>query len=313
MNVRRPTEADVPAVTELIAAMDTHFVGEPELNEEDLRNEWTDFELDRDAWLFELDGELAGYAALHTGAHTFVDGYVHPRDFGRGVGTRIVELTEGEARLRELESIQNAVLAADDRACALLESRGYHALRHFFRMAIELGTSPPAAEWPPGLRVEPLDYENDAEDFHTTLDEAFAEEFGHEPERGIDWRARRERRGLDPTLCFVVKDGDEIAAALLCAERFGSGWIASIGVRKPWRRRGLGFALLLHGFRPALHPRPAPNRTGGRRRESDRRHASLRACGHAGGFRSSGLRKAASAVTADATYLSKLTRLWRPG
>jgi len=248
MNVRRPTEADVPAVTALIAAMDTHFVGEPELTEEDLRNEWNDLELDRDAWLFDRDGELAGYAALHTGAHTFADGYVHPRHFGHGVGTRIVELTEAEARSRKMETIRNAVLAADDQARALLDSRSYRPLRHFYRMAIELDGPPPRAEWPAGLRAEPVDYEREAEAFHATLDEAFAEEFGHEPERGIDWRARRERSGFDPTIWFVVKEGDEVAAALLCEERFGSGWIASIGVRKPWRRRGLGFAVLLHGF-----------------------------------------------------------------
>ena len=248
MNVRRPTEADAPAVTELIAAMDTHFVGAPELTEEDLQDEWNDLELDRDAWLFELDGELAGYAALHTGAHTFADGYVHPRYFGRGVGTRIVELTEAEARSRKMQTIRNAVLAADEQARALLDSRGYRPLRHFYRMAIELEGRPPPAEWPAGLRAEPVDYEHEAESFHATLDEAFAEEFGHEPERGIDWRARREGRSFDPTFWFVVKEGDEVAAALLCQERFGSGWIASIGVRKPWRRRGLGFALLLHGF-----------------------------------------------------------------
>lgn len=249
MNVRRPADADAPAVTELIAAMDTHLVGEAELTEEDLRDEWTDLELDRDAWLFELDGELAGYAALHTRAHTFADGYVHPRHFGRGVGTGIVELTEAEARFRDMETIRNAVLAADDRARALLEGRGYSALRHFYRMAIDLDGPPPPAEWPPGLRVEPVDYENDAEAFHATLDEAFAEEFGHEPERGIDWRARRERRPFDPLLWFVVKEGDEVAAAALCDdERFGGGWIASIGVRKPWRRRGVGYALLLHAF-----------------------------------------------------------------
>jgi mycothiol synthase len=248
MNVRRPTEADAPAVTELIAAMDTHFVGAPELTEEDLQDEWNDLELDRDAWLFELDGELAGYAALHTGAHTFADGYVHPRYFGRGVGTRIVELTEAEARSRKMQTIRNAVLAADEQARALLDSRGYRPLRHFYRMAIELEGRPPPAEWPAGLRAEPVDYEHEAESFHATLDEAFAEEFGHEPERGVDWRARRDGRSFDPTLWFVVKEGDEVAAALLCQERFGSGWIASIGVRKPWRRRGLGFALLLHGF-----------------------------------------------------------------
>jgi len=248
VNIRRPTDADAPAVTALIAAVDTYFIGEPEATEEDVRKQWTELDLDKDAWLLELDGDLAGYADLHTGAHTFADGYVHPRHVGRGVGTRIIELTEGEALARKLNTIQNAVLAADEHATALLESRDYSPIRHFYRMAIELDAPPPTPEWPPGLQVEPLDYDKDAAAFHATLDEAFAEEFGHEPERGIDWRARRERRGFDPELWFVVKDKDEAAAALLCDVRFGGGWIASIGVLEPWRRRGLGYALLLHGF-----------------------------------------------------------------
>jgi mycothiol synthase len=248
MNVRRPTEADVPAVAALMAAVDTHFIGQPEETEEDLRKGWSDLELDRDAWLLELDNDLAGYAALYRGSHTFADGYVHPRHVGRGVGTKIAELTEKEAQARKMETLQNAVLANDERATALLESRNYSPIRHFYRMAIELDAPPPTPEWPPGLHAEPLDYDKDAAAFHATLDEAFAEEFGHEPERDIDWRARRERHGFDPELWFVVKDRDQVAAALLCDQRFGGGWIASIGVLKPWRRQGLGYALLFHGF-----------------------------------------------------------------
>jgi mycothiol synthase len=249
VNIRRPTEADAPAVTELTAATDNHFLGEPELSEQDLRRRWTELTLDRDAWLFELENELAGYAALHSAPHTIVHGYVHPQHVGRGVGTRIVELTESEARSREIETIQNAVLAGDKHARALLESHGYSELRHFYRMAIELNAHPAAATWPDGFDVGPVDYANEAGAFHAALDEAFAEEFGHELERDIDWRARRERPGFDPTLWFVVKEGNEVVAAVLCdQERFGGGWIAAIGVRKPYRRRGVGNALLLHAF-----------------------------------------------------------------
>ena len=28
----------------------------------------------------------------------------------------------------------------------------------------------------------------------------------------------------------------------------GAGWVGSLGVRRPWRKRGLGEALLLHSF-----------------------------------------------------------------
>ena len=102
MNVRRPAKADSAAVTELIGAMTTHFAGEPEQTERDLLDEWNDLDLDRDAWLVELDQELAGYAALSTGAHTYIDVYVHPRSFARGVGSHLAELAEREARRRGL-------------------------------------------------------------------------------------------------------------------------------------------------------------------------------------------------------------------
>jgi hypothetical protein len=76
--VRRPTRGDAAAVTELIGAMDLQFLAEPELTEQDLLDEWRDLELGKDAWLVELDGRLAGYVALHSQAHRYIDGYVHP-------------------------------------------------------------------------------------------------------------------------------------------------------------------------------------------------------------------------------------------
>jgi ribosomal protein S18 acetylase RimI-like enzyme len=33
------------------------------------------------------------------------------------------------------------------------------------------------------------------------------------------------------------------------AYRYGGGWVAGLGVRKPWRKRGLGLALLQRTFR----------------------------------------------------------------
>jgi mycothiol synthase len=36
--------------------------------------------------------------------------------------------------------------------------------------------------------------------------------------------------------------------------RYGGGWVGAIGVRAPWRRRGIGLALLQHTF-AAFHER----------------------------------------------------------
>lgn len=249
MNVRRPTGDDAPAVAGLIRAFETHFTGLPEKSEADLRHEWWELELDRDTWLVELDGELAGYAALYTKPHTFVDGYVHPAHFGRGVGARLVGLTETEARLRGIDQLRYGVLDADERAQELLASRGYREVRRFYRMRIELDGPPEPPEWPDGLEIAPFD-PAEPRVFHAALEDAFADHWDFRPESFEHWAQRwLEDPDADFSLWCAVRDGDEIAAALMAyAERYGAGWVALLGVRPPWRRRGLGIALLRHAF-----------------------------------------------------------------
>jgi ribosomal protein S18 acetylase RimI-like enzyme len=47
-------------------------------------------------------------------------------------------------------------------------------------------------------------------------------------------------------------DGPEIAGVSLCYPRIDEdpemGWVGTLGVRRPWRRRGLALALLQHSF-----------------------------------------------------------------
>ena len=249
MIVRRPTEADAPAAAELVAALEMHFVGESEMRTSDLLDEWRQLELSRDIWLVELDGRLAGYGALFTKRHAFADICVHPDAWNHGVGSHLVELVETDARRRGIGLLRNGVLDNDRRAHALLHARGYRIVRHFYRMAIELDAPPPAPEWPEGLRSSVYD-SREVRAFHAALEEAFEDEWDHEPESFDDWRRRRlEAPNVDPTLWFAVKDGEEIAATAVCdRDRFGMGWVGAIGVRKPWRRRGLGLALLRHCF-----------------------------------------------------------------
>ena len=58
------------------------------------------------------------------------------------------------------------------------------------------------------------------------------------------------REDFDPSLWFIAWDGRsaEIAGYSLCRYRMGLGWVGTLGVRRAWRKRGLGEALLLHSF-----------------------------------------------------------------
>jgi mycothiol synthase len=63
------------------------------------------------------------------------------------------------------------------------------------------------------------------------------------------WTTKRDN--FEPTLWFLALDGEDIAGFSLCRQDDtdpSAGYVAMLGVRRPWRRRGLGEALLLHAF-----------------------------------------------------------------
>ena len=53
---------------------------------------------------------------------------------------------------------------------------------------------------------------------------------------------------FDPELFLVARDGRRVAGAVLCFPTPEAGIVDQLAVRKPWRGRGLGKALLLHAM-----------------------------------------------------------------
>ena len=176
-------------------------------------------------------------------------GNVRPGAKGRGLGTWLVDRSEGRARELGLGLLRQATLGVDPQARALLESREYREVRRHWDMVIDLEGVPPAPQLPEGLAMDTFLLE-DARAFHAASSEAFADEWGHTPMQFEEWWAMRSKDpAFDPTLWFVIRDDHELAAVIRCeAGRHGGGFVGMLGVRKPWRRRGLGLALLLHAF-----------------------------------------------------------------
>jgi len=147
--------------------------------------------------------------------------------------------------------IHNVTLAPDTVAPRLLTARGYREVRRFWEMTIELGDDPqPEPVLADGLQIDLFSADR-ARAYHAALEEAFAEHWGHDPEPYETWWQRQlAKPDHDPSLWFLVRDGDEVAAAARNdPERSGGGWVGALGVRPAWRGRGLAKALLLHSFR----------------------------------------------------------------
>jgi GNAT superfamily N-acetyltransferase len=226
----------------LLALDEEHTTGRPsKLGLSDLAA-WLDgVDLDADTWSFEENGELVAFG-WHEGVGpvAFAVGVVHPNARGRGLGSALVERGEGRA----LEAGGTRLHYA-----ALLASRGFHEVRRFFEMTIELAGPPPTPELPDGLRLDVF-AEVDARAFYDALDESFQDHWEHHSLPFDEWWARRSGApDFDPTLWFIVRDGVEVAAVVRNDQnRNGGGWVGALGVRRPWRGRGVGRALLHRTF-----------------------------------------------------------------
>ncbi len=249
MNVRPATRDDFAVIAELFGAHEEAINGHPSRLDADAVDGWLHTAaLETNTWLVEKEGTLvaAAFAQLFGGRGNSA-GAVHPSAWGRGLGSKLVDLVEERISQEGAERIHAWTLAGDTAAEELFSRRGYQEARRFWDMAIELGEEPPPE---PDVPVEPF-REEDAQAFHAALEEAFEDHWEHRAEPFEEWWERQRRRSnFDPSVWYVIRDGDEIAAATRNeSEHAGGGYIGALGVRRQWRGRGYGRALLLHSFR----------------------------------------------------------------
>ncbi len=243
--------ADAAAVTELVVAYESSLYGQSEFSQADLEDEWSELDLERDACVVRVGEHIVAYGAIRDRGDPWrVEAYVHPDACGRGIGTRLATRLEEDVARRGARRIQSSVLEPDSAGRALLESLGYRAVRVFRELRVELEAEPPAPRWPEGLRVVAFDPERDALEFHAAHQEAFADHWDYTPRDFESW-SKSHLRGerFDPALWCVVRAGEEIAAGTISTgETYGGGWIHVLFTRRPWRKRGVGAALLSDSF-----------------------------------------------------------------
>jgi mycothiol synthase len=261
LSVRAPSAGDAESVAELIETCDVAEHGEPDQTLEDLRADWENPELnlETDAWVVVTPGEqIVGYAVMFNkeNVRLHVIAYVHPGYCGRGIGTYLARTGEARARRQVAEAppgarvnLFNSIGAGNRAAREILEREGYTVARHFWRMQIEMNGAPPVAEWPDGISIRTFVPGQDDRATFEAIEEAFKDHWGYIPARFKTWQQMTiERQDFDPGLWFLAMDGDEVAGSSLCFGYAHEGWVDDLGVRRPWRRKGLGLALLHHTF-----------------------------------------------------------------
>jgi mycothiol synthase len=188
---------------------------------------------------------------------------VHPDHFEGGVAEVLVDWAVGHAS-RVLDSLPSDLRVSIHMHNVggfkpweeLLKRKGFKLIRHSFIMHRDMDKKPVEPQWPQGISLRPFDPALHANAVFKANDEAFEDHFGHIKQSFEDGFANfkhwMEGPTFDASLWFVAWDADEVAGVSLCRvnedEETPIGWVGDLSVRRPWRKRGLGMALLTQSF-----------------------------------------------------------------
>jgi mycothiol synthase len=226
------------------------------------------FDPARDLFLVEVDGVLVATAEVewvdtNDGLREYrLGGTVEPAWRRRGIGRWLLRMTEEHARglLVGKPTERPVVLgtwSADTAAGtrALMGQGGYSPARYFFDMVRPSLDSIEQPRLPEGLELRPVTVTQLKQLWDADV-EAFRDHWGGFDGSDTRFEQWKTDPKFEPELFVIAWDGDEIAGGVINEinraenEAFNRkrGWLASVFVRRPWRRRGLARAMVLRSL-----------------------------------------------------------------
>ena len=254
MTLRPPRDDEFDAILELMNAHQLAAFGEADATADELRGWLTapSVDVQRDIRVLERDGRLIGYADVDSNREEppvwWCVVKVAPDAEAGEVLSELVGWLDGRAetgRLRVWTSENDA------RIVGAFTALDFEPIRHSYRMEIDLSAEQRTPVWPKGITVRNATAADNRSiheavvevwrDTNDPYDDTF-EEWAH-------WNVERE--SYDPSLWFVAHAAGELAGFSVCRRDDvdeSAGYVGLLGVRRPWRRQGLGEALLLQSF-----------------------------------------------------------------
>ncbi len=226
------------------------------------------FDPQQDAHFVQVGSETVGYIEVGWRQESegrliyHHEGYLLPEWRRKGIGTAMLKTVE--ARLRAIAADHSDdvprvfrvwVEENETGKIALLEGAGYEPARYFFTMVCRSMDELPSAPMPPGLEIRPVTPEH-YRPVWDALSDAFRDHWSYTPPAEEHYQRWLKNRRFQPERWVIAWEGDQIAGTILNyidpeenkARRRKRGYTEDIGVRRPWRRRGLARAMLVRSI-----------------------------------------------------------------
>lgn len=211
---------------------------------------------DESAIVTDGSGAVYGFAwwSVDTSGKLGLEGWVHPHQRRRGVGTALLTAAEHYA-----EQYLHGTVTLSARAYAdipgverLFSLKGYAQSHPWYVMRSRLQNRHLAADLPAGISVKIFNA-GQLEQLVDADNTIFHDHWGAKQRTPSLFRAQMiEMRPHDPKLWLLAWAGDELVGECLCHPNHlgepNDGWVSTLGVRREYRGRGLGRALLVMGL-----------------------------------------------------------------
>ena len=267
---------DLEAVVTTLNAYSHNQIGVEDDSAELLGSDWQSpvFQLGTDSLIIlTRQGQVTGYGEFwdRGDPHVRLIGWscVHPDHWGRGLGKYILQwsIDRGQQNVEKAPEDTQVVLqhfawSTNQDAARLFTTSGFQHVRSQYIMRIDFDQPPQPPSLPDGITIRPIadpdiNGEEELRDALFTAHQAFKDHWGNTNQPFEDFYRMvkhyiKDDPHYDPALWFMALDGDAIAGVSLCDQRTAEdpdlGWVSKLGVLRPWRKRGIGLALLQHSF-----------------------------------------------------------------
>ena len=179
-------------------------------------------------------------------------GRVHPAHLGRGLGAAVLRWSQTAAEGREGAGptvLFSSAPAADAVAGQLFVRHGFRHVRNSWDIELALSGSERAGDLPDGVCVRPFEPGRDERALYEVSEETFAEHFGRRPMPYESFAAEWfDAEDFDPSLVWLAQIEGEIVGFVAAIAFESEGYVGSLGVRKPFRGRGIATCLMRQAF-----------------------------------------------------------------